>query len=183
MAEESYIKLSHEMFDALASLKLSNAERQTLMGIVRFTVGFHRAQHYLSSSFLASYTGIDIRRTDRAIKALEADGFIEIVSESKGPKPREIRIIPTKIAGGKNGKITPAKMVDNPGQNGGFKPTKITPQEIKEEKKNKEIIYKKGGKPPQTQKFNSFHNFKQRDDIDWDALADRLDADFANMEF
>lgn len=182
---EGYTRIDNSILDALPKMGLNGQEYAILLFIIRHTIGFHRHAAGLSNGFISQGTGISVKSVERIIRRLSSKG-----------------IISTKITGGKNPKIitihlseyidqfTTIKSVpDYPQIGGGYthesvggNTHKLVGEEIKE-KENLKNIYKKGGKPPQTQKFNSFHNFEQRDDIDWDALADQLDADFANMEF
>lgn len=101
MAKDRYIRMQHDCYDALAVVPMSDAERRVMMVVVRYTVGFHRYDTDLSNRFIAEFLGNDIteQHAGRCINNLCKKGYIKIVSQGKGTRPRKIRFCYTEFRG------------------------------------------------------------------------------------
>lgn len=87
---ERFIRMTHDCYDALYTLPMSDGERRVLMMIVRYTVGFHRYDCEFSDRFAANVLGMSHQGVSRAINALIEKNYIYIISKGSGPHPKKI---------------------------------------------------------------------------------------------
>ncbi|KZZ82518.1 replication protein [Bacillus sp. SJS] len=74
--DKGFTKVSNEILEALARVKLSPTQYRLLFVIWRYTFGFNREEHDLSLSFLSEATGCDKRQIQRELKSLEGRSII-----------------------------------------------------------------------------------------------------------
>ena len=95
---KGYVKLNNDFISGLARLKLTSpSSYMVLFAIIRSTLCFRRNQYEMSNGFLENATGLSERSIIRAIKELEGNGIIQIVSENCGSHPRKIRILTDRV--------------------------------------------------------------------------------------
>lgn len=87
---ERYIKMSHNCYEALYVLPMSDGERRVLMMIVRYTVGFHRYDTEFSDRYAADFLGMSRGGVNWCINKLIQKKYIYIISPGCGPHPRKI---------------------------------------------------------------------------------------------
>ena len=74
--ENGYTKVSNQILEMVAKIKLSPTQYRLLFVIWRFTYGFHRKEHSMSLNFLSEATGCDYRQIQRELKRLEERNII-----------------------------------------------------------------------------------------------------------
>lgn len=135
----NYTKLDNEIIDFLFSCELSLHELQIFIFIIRQTYGFSRFEAQITNSYIAQGTGIDERQVRRVLKKLEEK---EIISRQKISRIKR-QIISVKEGIFYPGKTCTFRRVKHARERGYNLPpirrVKHTPQEIKEEIKDKEI--------------------------------------------
>lgn len=87
---ERYIKMSHNCYEALYVLPMSDGERRVLMMIVRYTVGFHRYDTDFSNRYAAEALEMSVSGVHRCVKALINKGYVYIISKGNGPHPQKL---------------------------------------------------------------------------------------------
>ena len=87
---DRYIRMSHNCYEALYTLPMSDGERRVLMMIIRYTVGFHRYDTDFSNRFAAETLEMSVSGVNRSIRALIKKKYIYIISKGCGPHPQKI---------------------------------------------------------------------------------------------
>lgn len=93
-----FIKMTHDCYDALYMLPMSDSERRVLMLIVRYTVGFHRYDCEFADRFAAKRLGMSCSGVNKAFNSLLQKGYVYIISPGKGSHPRKIGFNWNKIS-------------------------------------------------------------------------------------
>lgn len=161
---KGYTKLDNDVLSAMAQLDLTASEFRVLLAIIRSTIGFQKSQWEMSNSYLSKATGLNNRSVIRAIQTLSDRGIITVLSDHFGPKPRLIRFNSDKL-------VMMTGIVAN-----SDKPVTINSDNPVTQKKKD--IKKDNKKENIKRKVNSFTKMEQHE-VDWDAIADQLDAAFA----
>ncbi|WP_169907703.1 replication protein [Priestia abyssalis] len=82
--EHGYTKIANELLERMALTKLSPIQYRIIFVIWRFTYGFNRKEHALSSGFLSKATEYDERQIRRELQRLERRKIIlQIVSPGR----------------------------------------------------------------------------------------------------
>ena len=87
---ERYIKMSHNCYESLYVLPMSDGERRVLMMIIRYTVGFHRFDTEFSDRYAAQALEMSCSGVNRCVNALIKKNYIYIISKGSGPHARKI---------------------------------------------------------------------------------------------
>lgn len=95
---ERYIKMSHNCYDALYMLPMSDGERRVLMMVIRYTVGFHRYETEFSNRFVAKALEMSVSGVHKCVKGLIEKEYIYIISKGHGPYPQKIGLNYKKIS-------------------------------------------------------------------------------------
>lgn len=77
--ENGFARIANEILENIARAKLTATQYELILVIWRFTYGFSRKEHNLSSSFLSRATSRDGRQVQRALKDLESRKIIKQV--------------------------------------------------------------------------------------------------------
>lgn len=132
-SNSNYTKIPNDVLENISKIRLTPTQHEIVYVIWRYTYGFHRYEHTLSSSFFEYATGRNSREIRRALKSLIERKIIK--QKLVGPK-RIIRLndeISEWISnkGGENslGQNSPPKSIKIPLLTEGDTP----PQEIKKE--------------------------------------------------
>jgi phage replication O-like protein O len=81
--ENGYVKIAHELFEALMRTSLSSQENQVLRCIIRKTYGFGKKTDHIPLKQFKNLTGIDRRNAHRALKRLEQKKIIVVSRDDK----------------------------------------------------------------------------------------------------
>ena len=73
----NFTRISNEILDNMAKIKLSPTQYRLLFVVWRYTYGFQRKEHDLSLSFLGDATGCDKRQIQRELKKMEERNIIK----------------------------------------------------------------------------------------------------------
>lgn len=77
--ENGFARIANEILENIARAKLTATQYELILVIWRFTYGFSRKEHNLSTSFLSRATSRDGRQVQRALKDLESRKIIKQV--------------------------------------------------------------------------------------------------------
>jgi phage replication O-like protein O len=148
--ENGFTRVANEILERMALTKLSPIQYRLIFVIWRFTYGFNRKEHALSSGFLSKATDYDERQIRRELQRLEQRkiiiqkvspgrsrtiGFNKNYDEWLDEEPPGSST-PGKVT---PGKVTPGKItLETPGSSTLGTPGKVTPQERNKEKKKEE---------------------------------------------
>jgi len=67
---ENYTQIANEILEAVARLAINATQFRILLVVWRYTYGFHRKQHKLSTTFIARATGIHRKQVTRELSKL-----------------------------------------------------------------------------------------------------------------
>lgn len=76
--------IPHTLFEFMVKATNSRTELAVLCCLIRFTLGFHRAQCQVSYSFIALWTGLSVASVRRGISDLVQNGLVVGVSQASG---------------------------------------------------------------------------------------------------
>ncbi len=83
--ENGYLRIANELLDALGRINLNGTEFKVVLCVLRFTYGFNRKSHKLSTAFIARWCSCSVPTVKRAVKRLSDLGIIvSLNAESKG---------------------------------------------------------------------------------------------------
>ena len=85
MAKSGYTRLPHEILETITLAKLTGAEYQILLVIIRRTLGFRKEEAAISLSYFKELTGLSIQGINKAKRRIEARNIIS-ASRYKGKK-------------------------------------------------------------------------------------------------
>jgi len=79
---DKYTKISNELLENIPKFKFNGIQLRILMVVWRYTYGFNRKEHEMSTSFIADAVGADVRRVKREIANLIKLEVITIVKNA-----------------------------------------------------------------------------------------------------
>lgn len=82
--ENGYTSFANELLEAIFKSKLSGTEIDIILVVARYTYGFKRKSHRLSTSFLAKAIGSSGRWVKKSLKALIENKVIIVVNSKTG---------------------------------------------------------------------------------------------------
>ncbi|WP_336822981.1 replication protein [Sporosarcina sp. USHLN248] len=80
--ENGFTKIANELLEQIATFKFNGSEFRIIMTIWRFTYGFNRKSHPLSTSFIAEAVGIENSRVRKVLKKLIDNNVIHVLEEA-----------------------------------------------------------------------------------------------------
>ena len=81
--ETGFTKIDNKTLCSICSTELSGSEFRVLLTVLRYTAGFCRESHKLSSGFISKATGLNKRTVKRTVKRLKERGFVTIIGNGK----------------------------------------------------------------------------------------------------
>ena len=85
MAKSGYTKVPHDILEALIFAKLTGAQYQLILAIIRRTLGFRKEEAEISLSYFGELTGLSRQGIKKAKRGLETENIIS-ASRHKGKK-------------------------------------------------------------------------------------------------
>ncbi|MDW0113804.1 replication protein [Sporosarcina saromensis] len=80
--ENGFTRVANELLEQIAKFKFNGTEFRIIMIIWRYTYGFNRKSHPLSTSFIAEAIGIDNSRVRKVLKGLIDLNVIQVLEEA-----------------------------------------------------------------------------------------------------
>ncbi|WP_438312297.1 replication protein [Sporosarcina sp. FA9] len=80
--ENGYTRIANELLEQISRFKFNGTEFRILMIVWRYTYGFNRKGHALSTSFIAEAIGIDNSRVRKVLKKLIDTNVISVLKEA-----------------------------------------------------------------------------------------------------
>lgn len=86
--ENGYMKIANEIMDEIYTCKFNGTEFRIIMVIWRYTYGFNRKEHELSTNFIANAVGMDNSRVRKVLKDLINSKVILVKKQATFNKSR-----------------------------------------------------------------------------------------------
>lgn len=86
--ENGFTRVANELLNEIVRFKFNGTELRIILTIWRYTYGFQRKQHDLSTNFLAEAIGIDNSRVKKVVKELIERKVIHVIEEATFSKSR-----------------------------------------------------------------------------------------------
>ena len=80
---KGYTQVNNNVLHTLMTSNLSGAELRVMLTVLRYTAGFCRESHKLSSGFISKATGLNERTVKRTVKRLKERGLVTIIGNGK----------------------------------------------------------------------------------------------------
>lgn len=80
--ENGFTRIANQILDEVAICKFNGTEFRVIMTIWRFTYGFNRKEHSMSTNFIADAIGADNSRVRKVLKDLIDSNVVNVVKEA-----------------------------------------------------------------------------------------------------
>lgn len=104
--ENGYTRIANELLEAIGGQGFTATQYGIILCVMRYTYGYGRKTHPLSTTFLAKWTGRSIRGIKSDLKRLIEDGVLYVINSSQRGVTYEIGLNKNFISWGKSMPIT-----------------------------------------------------------------------------